>query len=89
MIVSLLGILGGLCFAWCGVPAAYLTFKARRSVGTSIFSSWMIVLGSIFMYLYLNARYGFNLLLTVNYFMQLISWGIIIFYHYFPKDEVA
>jgi len=84
VLTSLLGILGGICFAYCGVPAALATFKAKRSIGTPIFVALMIVLGSIFMYVYMTATYGLDLILTVNYAVQLLSWGLIVYYHYFP-----
>lgn len=84
-LVNWLGILGGLCFAYCGVPAAYSTWKAKKSTGTPIFIALTIVLGSIFMYAYMTATYGLDMILTANYTVQLLSWGLIVYYHYFPK----
>ena len=85
MFTSLLGILGGFAFAYCGIPAAIATYKAKKSVGTPIFVAIMIILGSIFMYSYLLLSYGFDLLLAINYLVQLCSWGLIAYYHFFPR----
>lgn len=83
--IRLLGILGGICFALAGLPAAYQSFKAGKSVGTPVTIAWLTMLGTIFMYLYLLASYGFDPILTVNYTTGAVSWGIIVYYHYFPK----
>jgi hypothetical protein len=88
--IKLLGLLGGICFAYCGVPAAYVTARAGRSIGTPISIAWMIFLGAVFMYSYLTASYGFDAILTVNYSIEALSWALIVFYHYFPRrQEVA
>jgi len=86
MITKLLGVLGGFCFGYCGVPAAYQTFKAGKSVGTPVSIAWMIFLGAIFMYSYLFLNYGFDLILTINYLVEALSWGLIVYYHYFPRN---
>jgi hypothetical protein len=85
MIINLLAILGGFCFAYCGCPAAYATYKAGKSVGTPISVAIMITAGSVFMYFYLLLTYGFNPLLTVNYIVETVSWGVITYYHYRPR----
>lgn len=85
-LVQLLGIVGGLCFAYCGVPTAIATLRAKKSVGTPVSVAWMIFLGAITMYSYLLGTYGFDLLLAINYAVEAASWGIVVFYHYFPKE---
>lgn len=87
MITKLLGILGGIFFAYCGVPASYATVKAGKSIGTPVSIAWMICLGAILMYLYLYRSYGFDLILTVNYLVEAGSWGTIVYYHYFGKKN--
>jgi uncharacterized membrane protein (DUF485 family) len=42
----------------------------------------MIFIGGIAMYLYLFLTYGFNPLLAVNYAIEVVSWGVIVAYHY-------
>lgn len=81
-IIGLLGVIGGFCFAYCGVPAAFATLKAGRSIGTPVSIAWMIFTGSMFMYSYLLLRYGFDLILAINYAIEIFSWGILVVYHY-------
>jgi hypothetical protein len=86
LLIKLLGIIGGFCFAYCGVPAAYHTIKAGKSIGTPISIAWMITIGAIAMYLYLLCTYGFDTILTINYSVETLSWAIIVVYHY--KDTL-
>lgn len=87
--IKLLGILGGLFFSYCGVPAAWATFKAKRSVGVPIGTAWMIVLGGICMYSYMTLSYGLDWILTINYAVEVASWAVIVWYHYFPKKMLG
>ena len=84
MITKILGIIGSACFAACGVPAALATYKAKKSIGTPISVALLIFFGSLAMYGYLLGTYGFDLLLTINYIIEALSWGLISYYHYFP-----
>lgn len=86
MITKLLGFIGGVCFAACGVPAALATFKAKKSIGTPISVALYIFSGAIAMYFYLLLTYGFDLLLTANYLVEAGSWGLIAYYHFFPRQ---
>lgn len=81
----ILGLLGGACFAYCGVPTALATYRAKKSQGTPVSIAWMISLGSVFMYSYLIRSYGFDLILTLNYAVELVSWGTIVYFHYFGQ----
>jgi hypothetical protein len=83
--INILALIGGFCFAYCGVLPAIATAKAGKSVGTPVAIAWMIVVGAVAMYFYLLAEYGFNFLLTINYFVEAASWAVIVFYHYFPR----
>lgn len=85
--LKLLGILGGFCFAYCGVPTAYATIRKGQSVGTPIAVALMIFLGAMAMYGYLLGSYGFDLVLTINYGIEILSWGAISFYHFFPQNK--
>ncbi len=85
MLLSLIGLLGGFCFAYCGVPAAWATWRAGRSVGTPVAVAWMIAAGGVLMYTYLTALHGFDAILTVNYAVEVLSWLVVIWYHYRPR----
>lgn len=84
--IELLGLIGGACFAYAAVPSAIKTVRAGRSQGTPIDLAWMILAGTVFLYVYLYYRYGFDPILTANYGIEFISWLIIVVYHY--KKEV-
>lgn len=84
-IVEVFGIIGGFCFAYCGVPAAWATYKAGKSIGTPISVASMILVGAVTMYLYLLMSYGFNLLLAINYGVEAISWSVVVYFHFFPR----
>jgi len=84
-LLSIIGLLGGFCFAYCGVPAAWATIRAGKSIGTPVTIAWMIAAGTILMYTYLFTLYGFNPVLTVNYAVEGLSWTIIVWYHYNPR----
>jgi hypothetical protein len=83
--VNVLGVVAGLCFALCGVPAAWATIRAGRSVGTPISTAWLILGGSISMFSGLFLLYGFNAILTANYAVEIASWAVITYFHYFPR----
>lgn len=83
-LVSLLGGAAGIGFAMCGVPAARASWKIGAAVAPKS-TAWLIFGSGLAMYLYLFLTYGFNLLLTVNYFVEVVSWGVVLKYHYFPR----
>lgn len=83
-----LGLLGGACFAYCGVPAAWATVKKGRSIGTPVSVAWMITLGSVLMYAYLFMSYGFNTVLAINYTVEFLSWATLVWYHYRPRRSM-
>ena len=84
MIIEVIGLLGGLCFAYAGIPSAIATHKAGKSIGISLLTSWLILLGTILLYIYLYIKSGFDWIITVNYSVEALSWAVIIRYHYFP-----
>jgi hypothetical protein len=83
-LVNLLGIIGGFCFAYCGVPAAYLAIK-HGYTKTPAIVSWMICLGGIFMYSYLTLSHGFDTIITINYTVEVLSWAVVLKYNYFER----
>jgi len=78
--LDFLGGVGGFCFAYCGVPAAYATIRGGRAVAP-LSVAGMIFVGALTMYGYLLGTYGFNWLLAVNYAVEAVSWGIVCAYH--------
>jgi uncharacterized protein with PQ loop repeat len=77
--LSLLGLFAGCCFAFCGVPAAWSAFKTKKTMTPTSIAA-MIFVGAITMYVYLFLLYGFNPVLTFNYIIEMVSWGIVLRY---------
>lgn len=80
--LELLGLFGGFCFAYCGVPTMIRTIRAGKSIGTPADVAWFIFLGGVCMYSYLLLKFGFDIILAINYTIEIISWGVILLYHY-------
>ena len=84
-IIPLLGILGALAFCFAAIPTAFATVRAGRSIGTPLSVITAILFGNILMYAYLFLQYGFNPILTFSYGIELLSWGVLLKFHIFPR----
>jgi hypothetical protein len=83
--LEIIGLLGGFCFAYAGVPAAIATIRKGASIGTPVLIAWAIFIGTLLMYTYLFGKFGLDWIVSINYFIEAVSWGVILKYHYFPK----
>jgi len=83
--LAILGLLGGTCFAISGVPAAWGVVRDGRNRGTPISAAWAIVCGSVCTFVYLTVLHGVDPIIWVNYLPSILSWGIIVWYSYFPR----
>ena len=88
MILTVLGVLGGFAFAFAAVPQAVATWRAGKSLGTPPSIAWAIFVGCICLYAYLTGTHGFDLLLTLVYGVETISWATLLWFNYFPIGEV-
>jgi hypothetical protein len=84
-LLKTIGLIGGFCFAYAALPASIATCKAGKSIGTPLSLAWLVLLGTIFMYIYLTVSHGLDWVITVNYAAEAITWLIILWYHYFPR----
>lgn len=80
-----IGAAAGFCFAYCGVPIAWKTYRAGKSLGTPVVTAIGICLGTLLAWFYLFFTYGLDVLLTINYTVEFLSWFIVIIYHYKGK----
>ena len=80
----LLGVLAGACFGLCGVPAAIRCFRVGNANGIPHTTALLIFSGALFMYFYLLVTYGWNVLLFINYAVEILSWGVVLWYHVWP-----
>ena len=83
---EIFGWIGAVCFAICGIPQAYKSYKDGHSRGISngLLTLWMI--GEISMVIYILPKGDAPLLL--NYFGNILSVGTIIYYKVKPRDGV-
>ena len=84
----ILGIFAGIAFGWAAVPAAIATWRAKRSIGTPLSVIICITSGTILMYVYLFREYGFNWIITINYFVEFVSWMVLFWFHFFPNENL-
>jgi hypothetical protein len=78
--LQLAGLLGGAMFAYAAVPAAFRTIRAGRHLGTPLDIIAAIFLGTVTMFAYLTAAHGFDWVLAVNYSIEALSWGVLLWY---------
>ena len=82
---NIFAIIGGGLFALAAAPAAWKTWKRGASIGTPVTIAWQISGGCISLYIYLLHKYGFDPLLALTYGVETFTWGVILWYHYFPR----
>jgi len=83
--LALLGLIAGSLFAYAGVPAAVRTVRAGKQLGTPLDIIVAIFLGTIIMYSYLTIRNGFDWVLVLNYGIECLSWGVLLYYGIFKR----
>lgn len=83
--ITLLGLLGGLLFAFAAVPSALATFRAGKSIGVPANMAWLILGGVLALFAYLTALHGFDAVLALTYGVEGASWATILRYHYLPR----
>lgn len=83
---EILGWLGSICLAICGIPQAWQSIKDRNSNGVS----WSFVLlwafGEMFALAYVYKKLDLPLLL--NYATNILTLGIIIYFKMYPRRDV-
>ncbi len=79
-LLQVFGLLGGALFAYAAVPQAIRTVRAGKHLGTPLDIIVTIFVGTLTMYGYLFAAHGFDPVLTVNYSVEALSWGVLLFY---------
>lgn len=88
-ITKAIGMVGGLILGFCGARPAYATVRKGGSIGTPIDAALMIFSGVVLIYTYLCLSYGFDGLLAFTYITEIASWGLICWYHFFPRKVKA
>lgn len=85
MFTWIIGMLGTLAFAYACVPTAWATWKAGRSIGTPVILAWNILIACILFYAYFLLAHGLDWLVIICGLIEIAAYGVVIWYHYFPK----
>jgi len=85
--ISILGILGGGCFAVAGIPSAVQAMKQGFTYIPKL-TSWPIFMGVILLYCYLFLSHGFDPIIAAVYGVEGLSWLVVLFYTHFPKNRL-
>lgn len=83
--IELVGWIGAILFAFCGIPQAYHSWKNKNSHGMSWTFLWMWFWGEILTFGYV-ATTSFQLPLLFNYLANFLCLVIIMWYRKFPKN---
>ena len=81
--IQIIGYIGSLAYALCGLPQAVLSIKNGHSQGISRGYALLSLIGSLLSLIYAVPR-GDDVLL-LNFGVNIIVWGIILKYSYFER----
>ncbi|MBE6453850.1 MAG: PQ-loop repeat-containing protein [Alphaproteobacteria bacterium] len=81
--IQLIGYIGSLAYALCGLPQAIMSIRNGHSKGISRGYAFLSLFGSIFSIIYAFPRADYVLLL--NFGANIIVWSIILKYSYFER----
>lgn len=83
--IQLIGYIGSLAYALCGLPQAWMSIKNGNSQGVSRGFAFLSLIGSVFSVVYAAPKGDYVLLL--NFGCNIIVWGIILKYSYFERRK--
>ena len=83
--IQLIGYIGSLAYAVCGLPQAIMSIKNGHSQGISRGYAFLSLAGSILSLVYAFPRHDYVLLL--NFGTNIIVWGIVLKYSYFERKN--
>lgn len=81
--MTIVALVAGSLFAYAAVPTMFRTMRAGKHLGTPLDIIVAIFMGTILMYSYLFFRVGFDLVLAINYGVEALSWGVLLYYRLF------
>ncbi len=81
--IDIIGYIGSLAYAICGLPQAYLSIKNGNSEGISRAYGWLSLIGSALSLVY--AIPVADYILMTNFGFNIIVWSIILKYSYYPR----
>lgn len=81
----IIGILGGLLLAACGIPQAVKTLKDGHAKGLSLNFMLMLIGGIFLMGLYIFLQHGWDWVIHGEYAISISVWAISLYYYFFPR----
>lgn len=81
--IQLIGYIGSLAYALCGLPQAYMSIKNGNSRGVSRGFAFLSLIGSALSLAYAVPKADYVLML--NFGCNIVVWGIILKYSYFER----
>ena len=83
--IQIIGYIGALAYALCGLPQAILSIKNGHSKGMSRGYAFLSLFGSLFSLVYAIPRSDYVLIL--NFGANIVVWSIILRYSYFERQS--
>lgn len=82
---AILGWLGSICLAICGVPQAWMSYREKHSEGISWGFLLLWAFGELFALAYVYDK--LDLPLLVNYAVNILIVGVILYYKIYPQVD--
>ena len=83
--IQLIGYIGSLAYAICGLPQAIMSIKNGHSQGISRGYALLSLVGSILSLIYAIPRQDY--VLVLNFATNIIVWSIVLKYSYFERKQ--
>jgi len=88
-VIDILGLVGTSLFAISGVPTAWQSWSLKETKHIPVTTQWAVFIGASSMLTYLLAKFGFDWIVLGDYVVTILSWAVILWFHYFPKKQAT
>jgi hypothetical protein len=90
ILIHALGLLGNGLFIYAALPEVRRTIRAGKALATPLDLIITVLLGFVVMWIYTFLSRGWDIILAINYGMQFVIWGILLYYRLFRrmKNEI-
>ena len=79
---EVIGIIGAICFAICGLPLAIQVVQQGHANGVSGIFLLLWLIGEIFTLFYVYNKHRVDLILILNYVLNLAFIAVIVYYKF-------
>lgn len=84
--LTLLGMIGSVLFSVAWLPTAYTAIRRGRNPGVPVSTVWLLFAALMFYTTWCFLAFGFHLPF-VSGLVEIASWGVVLFFIYFPHPE--